>query len=309
LNVKTAIVVEGGGQRGIYAAGILDAFLAESFMPFDLGVGVSAGAQNLLAYFLEQRGYARRAIMELTKRRDFLVPHRCLTSGNILDLDGYFDSSVNDPEYRLPYNEIASMVKNRRLIVVATDNDSLEPVYLELNPDPSTALDYVKASSAVPFLYRHGVDVDGHVLVDGGVADPTPISHAYKQGARRIVLVRTALTQTTGEFDTPWSSLLRYTRHLPIKPERLKKMMNKHEQALLDTRKFMDEPPKDLQMHIIAPRVALKSRVFASAENHLREDYEQGYMNGVEAISQLADLANHEPAGVRRSEADRSLKL
>ena len=59
---NTAIIAEGGGQRGIYTAGVLDAFLHFGFNPFTMGIGVSAGAQNLFSYFLEQPGYARRAI-------------------------------------------------------------------------------------------------------------------------------------------------------------------------------------------------------------------------------------------------------
>jgi len=48
----TAIIAEGGGQRGIYTAGVLDAFMQFGFNPFTMGIGVSAGAQNLLCYFL-----------------------------------------------------------------------------------------------------------------------------------------------------------------------------------------------------------------------------------------------------------------
>ncbi|WP_208723428.1 patatin-like phospholipase family protein, partial [Pseudoalteromonas peptidolytica] len=46
-NIRSAIIAEGGGQKGIFTAGVLDAFLEKKFTPFDLKVGVSAGAQNL----------------------------------------------------------------------------------------------------------------------------------------------------------------------------------------------------------------------------------------------------------------------
>jgi len=61
-HAHVAVVAEGGGQRGIFTAGVLDAFLDQQFNPFELGLGVSAGAQNLLSYFLGEKGYARRVI-------------------------------------------------------------------------------------------------------------------------------------------------------------------------------------------------------------------------------------------------------
>jgi len=62
-----ALVVEGGGQRGIFTAGILDSWLANDFNPFSLLIGTSAGAQNLSSYMTRQSGHAKRSIMKLSK--------------------------------------------------------------------------------------------------------------------------------------------------------------------------------------------------------------------------------------------------
>ncbi|MGL5162994.1 MAG: patatin-like phospholipase family protein, partial [Plesiomonas shigelloides] len=51
---KLALVCEGGGQRGIFTAGVLDEFLGDNYYPFDLILGTSAGAQNASAYVLNQ---------------------------------------------------------------------------------------------------------------------------------------------------------------------------------------------------------------------------------------------------------------
>ena len=47
---KTALIAEGGGQRGIFTAGVLDAWLENNYDPFDLFIGTSAGSQNLTSY-------------------------------------------------------------------------------------------------------------------------------------------------------------------------------------------------------------------------------------------------------------------
>ena len=69
-----ALVCEGGGQRGIFTAGVLDEFMRAQFNPFDLFYGTSAGAQNLSAYLCNQPGYGRKVIMRYTTRREFFDP-------------------------------------------------------------------------------------------------------------------------------------------------------------------------------------------------------------------------------------------
>ena len=69
----TALVVEGGGQRGIFTAGILDSWLAQDFNPFSLLIGTSAGAQNLSTYMTRQLGHAKRSIMTLSNHPAFLI--------------------------------------------------------------------------------------------------------------------------------------------------------------------------------------------------------------------------------------------
>ena len=296
MRSKTAIVAEGGGQRGIYTAGVLDAFLGNSYNPFDLGVGVSAGAQNLLAYFLEQSGYARRMIVERTNRPDFLVPYRWLIARSILDLDGYFEASVQDPDYLLPYHNITSMAKIRRLQFVATDSLTLGPVYLE--PDAQSACESLKASSAVPFLYREGVSIDSRVLVDGGVSDPLPVRHAYLNGARNIVLLRTSPVSDSDEAETPWRRYVELARRVLIKPSLMNRMLESHEQALQSALDFIDTPPDDLRLFVIAPVAILKSQVFASQTEYLFEDYRQGVSHGQRAVNSLKKWLKEDTAAL-----------
>jgi predicted patatin/cPLA2 family phospholipase len=280
--VSTAIVAEGGGQRGIYTAGVLDAFLQKSFNPFDTAYGVSAGAQNLLAYFLEQKGYAKRAIEELTAHPDFFVPYRWLGTRGIIDLDGYFDRTLSDPDYQLPYQRISSVQQQRRLLFVATDRETLEPVYLE--PDQSTVVDYLKASSAIPFLYKSGVQVDGRVLVDGGVADPIPARRAYLQGARRLIVIRTS---PSSDPDTSWRNRLEQMRRLKALPALVLDMLVRHESAMSDAFEFLSDPPADLQLIQVAPESALDSQVFGSRSEALLNDYVNGQIDGHRAALAL----------------------
>ena len=84
---QLALVCEGGGQRGIFTAGVLDEFMRAQFNPFDLYFGTSAGAQNLSAYVCNQPGYARKVIMRYTTSKEFFNPVRFVRGGNLIDLD------------------------------------------------------------------------------------------------------------------------------------------------------------------------------------------------------------------------------
>ena len=280
-----AIVAEGGGQRGIFTAGVFDAFLEQQFNPFQLGLGVSAGAQNLLSYFMAEQGYARRAIQELTAAPGFFVPYRWLGSRGVIDLDNYFETTLHDPEYRLSYQRISAVQKQRRLLFIATDYEDLLPVYLE--PDRQNVVTYLKASSAVPFLYKAHINVAQKRLVDGGVSDPLPIKKAIGLGAKHIVVVRTTTTLTR------YSSWRQRIDAMPLRralPSVLKKMLDVHEAAYSEGLELILNPPTGISVSQIAPEDALQSHAFGSSSEAIVQDYETGLRSGRNAIAKLTHL-------------------
>jgi predicted acylesterase/phospholipase RssA len=70
-HVKMALIAEGGDQRGIFTAGVLDAWLENDFDPFDLFIGTSSGSQNITSFLSRQKGYAKRLICGLSRRKRF----------------------------------------------------------------------------------------------------------------------------------------------------------------------------------------------------------------------------------------------
>ncbi len=280
---RTAIVTEGGGQRGIFTAGVLDAFLQSRFNPFGLGVGTSAGAQNLFTYFIGLPGYAKRAIAELTHSPSIFVPYRWLSGQSALDLDTYFHRMLSEPGYRLPYQHISEVNKYRSLLFVATRKSDLAATYLE--PDAQTAMDYMKASSAVPFLYKGGVNINNEILVDGGIADPIPVRKAYEQGARRIVVIRT-IPQQCGR--SCWRQRIDTLKLDKALPSSMLDMMERHEQVFAEALNFMRNPPHDLELVQIAPTHPLQSSVIGSRSCALLADYGNGLRVGESAVESLS---------------------
>lgn len=89
---QLALVCEGGGQRGIFTAGVLDEFMRAQFNPFDLYFGTSAGAQNLSAYVCNQRLRAQ-GHHALHHGKRIFNPLRFVRGGNLIDLDWLLEST------------------------------------------------------------------------------------------------------------------------------------------------------------------------------------------------------------------------
>ncbi len=69
---RQALVVEGGGMRGTFTSGVLDAFLQQQFSPFDLCVGVSSGSTNLANYLAAQQGRTLQIYLDHSLRSEFI---------------------------------------------------------------------------------------------------------------------------------------------------------------------------------------------------------------------------------------------
>lgn len=277
---ETALVVEGGGQRGIFTAGILDSWLDNNFNPFALLIGTSAGAQNLSAYITQQSGYAKKSIMELSNHPAFFNIKHSLIGRNAVDLDWYFQKAC-EPAYQLNMRCAQTQLQGRQLLFSATNIEDLSPAFLE--PTLDNWLTTLKASSALPYLYKKGVEINNQQYVDGGVAVPIPIQEAYQRGAKKILVLRTVATQEN--IHTPWVHKLKLW---VCRSNRCPKMLNiitGHENAYHQAIEFIDRPPEDAQVIEIAPPAKLSSQLIGSNAKALNDDYEMGYEMGLQFLA------------------------
>ena len=282
ISVPTAIVAEGGGQRGIFTAGILDAFLAREFNPFNLAIGVSSGAQNLLSYWLGEQGYARRMIEDLTTKPGFYVPYRWLLAESVVDLDQYFSRAEVDPKYSLPLEAFDLLVHEKPIIFVATDKQSGEAVYLE--PTSATVLQYLKASSAIPFLYQKAVSVNGCELYDGGVADPIPVARAHALGADKIIVIRTKAAKDT---ESGWRQRLEFALKKQTLNPNLGRILKRHERGYQRAIEFIQNHPPGVSVLELFPPEPLQSHTFGSSSVALVNDYALGFQVGMDSVEKI----------------------
>jgi predicted patatin/cPLA2 family phospholipase len=181
---RTALIVEGGAMRGIFACGVLDRFIERDFYPFEWNIGVSAGASNVAAYLARMGGRNRRVYMDYSLRPQFMNPWRLVTGGHMMDLDWLWQITVRE----MPVDLDTLFGRAGRLLVGVTCAETGAFEFLE--PTRANLYDALKASSALPVAYRNLVRLDGRVWADGGVSSAIPVRETWARGASTLMVVR-----------------------------------------------------------------------------------------------------------------------
>lgn len=187
--MRTAIIDTGGGLRGIYAAGVLDAFM-DMDLHFDLAIGVSAGSANIASYLGHQRGRNYSFYTVYARRPQYMGVWNFLRHGSYVNLD-YVYGTLSNSHGEDPLDYDALRENPADLIVVATDAQTGEPVYFSKDNLNQDNYDICKASSALPFACQPYV-VDGREYFDGALSDPIPVHLAIERGCDKIVMLITS---------------------------------------------------------------------------------------------------------------------
>lgn len=185
---KTALVTQGGGQRGIFTAGVLDAFLLSNFDPFDEFYGTSAGALNLCSYLCRQHGLGKAFITELTTSPEFFNLIRYIRNKQYLGLEWALER-IQDYPYKLDVDLGRKALRGRGAFAAVTNAQTLADQYLPILGDEWR--DTMVATCAIPKLYQGPVAIDDQMFVDGGVSASIPVQEAWRQNARNIIVIRT----------------------------------------------------------------------------------------------------------------------
>lgn len=302
---KVALIAEGGGQRGIFTAGVLDAWLEQEYDPFDLFIGTSAGSQNLTSYLARQKGYAKRLIRGLSRHKRFFQLGRGLMGKHIVDLDWYFDKTT-EVNRALDFKTAKASLGDRELLITATNARDRKPYFLSPTGEGQQWRELLKASSALPFLYKQGVKLtpwlnalaanelgkteiqsESDFYLDGGLAAPLPVREAYNRGARKIVVIRTV--DEAFQAQSAWISKLKsFVEVSGYCPKTIDYLLQ-HEQAYEDELAFIANPPKDVEIIQIFANQKLYSKLLGSSNDDLRFDYKLGLAAGNNY------LKNHHP--------------
>ena len=186
--MKTGLVLEGGGIRGIFTAGILDVLMEEG-IEFDGAVGVSAGAAFGGNY---KSGQARRTIrynLRYAKDPRYSSFRSLLATGDLFNAQFCYHDI---PEKHDPLDWDSFYKNPMEFYLVATDCETGKPVYhlCDESEDNYETLEWFRASGSMPLVSRV-VEIGGYKLLDGGIADSIPLRFMEEQGYERNLVILT----------------------------------------------------------------------------------------------------------------------
>ena len=186
ITSNTGLVLEGGGMRGVFTSGVLDAFMKhEVYFPYV--VAVSAGACNGLSYMSHQPRRARWSNIDMLQKYDYISLKSLIVNGSIFDPELIYERFPNE---FFPFDYDAYEKNHATFEVVTTNCRTGRAMYLTERHDHRRLTQLIRATSSLPFV-AHITEVDGIPMLDGGIVDSIPIMRSIETGHQENVVVMT----------------------------------------------------------------------------------------------------------------------
>lgn len=258
-------------MRGIFAAGVLCAFGRAGFDPFDLYIGVSAGACHLASHLAGQHNRNLGVTLRYSLSRRFINPWRFLRGGHLMDLDWMWEQTIRYDRLDLPALFETLRLRNKEYLVVATSMETGKALYL--SPGPDTLEHFLKVSSAIPVLYRKVLEVGGEKATDGGVVDAIPVREAHQRGATDITVIRSRPADyVKKENPVALAVLSLFFRKYPELMKSFRRRADVYNAAV----RFVRRPPPGVRVAEIAPPADMDVARTTRDEARLRAAYSIG---------------------------------
>lgn len=276
MKLKTGLVLEGGGTRGIYTAGILDVFL-ENEIEFDGVIGVSAGAIHGCSFVSKQKGRSIRYYKKYCNDPRFMGIRSWIKTGDFIGADFCYHDL---PEKLDPYDNEAFLAATTKFYAVCTDVQNGKAVYHQFT-DMFQEIDYLRASASLPYFSRL-VEIDGKKYLDGGCADSVPIEGFQKMGYEKNVIVLTRPAGYRKKAENPALSSIFYRKY----PE-FAKLLKKRYLNYNETMEKIEQMEKEESVLVIRPENALNIGRLENNPEKTQEIYDVGYQDGFRMIDKV----------------------
>ncbi len=273
-------------MRGVFTAGVLDAFHDKRFRHFDAYYGVSAGALNLTSFISGQRGRNLEIYTGLCQNPKFISLSRFLRGGHLFDLDFFFEK-INR-QHSLDYRRFKQGLASRAFYTVTTCTDTGVPTYLDISEDTrqETLTTVLKASSALPMIYRNAIKVDNKYLMDGSLSDPLPVMKAIEDGYNDIIIIRTRPVNEHKKASTTGRLLAWQYRSKPVISELIQQQDSIYNNSIDDLHGFNEK--EGITITQVAPQSPLSSSRNTRDRAKLVADYHLGYTEGYALTEKMA---------------------
>ena len=247
MTVRKGLVLEGGAMRGMFTNGVTDVMM-ENGITYDGLIGVSAGAAFGCNYKSNQPGRAIRYNTDYCNDPRYCSIRSLIKTGDIYGAEFCYGTI---PE-QLDIFDWEAFEKNpMEFHVVTTDVDTGKAVYKQCDHKEG-CFDWIRASASMPMVSRIS-HLDGHRLLDGGMADSIPLRYAESTGFEKNVVV---LTQPRGFVKEKSSSLPLMKILLGRYPNLIKAVERRHD-MYNETLRYIEQREKEGAALVIAPEAPL----------------------------------------------------
>lgn len=278
--IETGLIIEGGGMRGVYAAGVLDYFMEQNLYFRDC-YAVSAGSCHACSYYSKQIGRSLKVTLDYINDKRYCSINSLIKTGDMFGAKMLYDTIPNELniyDYDT-YNKI-----NANFYSVVTNCDTGEAEYIKIK-DMKKDIIAIRASSSLPLLSRI-VEFNGGRYLDGGIADSIPIKKSIEDGHEKNVVI---LTRDIN-YRKPKNSLIplfkiKYKNY----PNLLKSIERRHE-IYNGTLDFIEEERKRNNVFVIRPKNPVNIGRLEKDKIKLKAIYDQGYNDAKESFGSLLEF-------------------
>lgn len=275
--IQAGLVLEGGGMKGIYTAGVLDFFLDKDMM-FSGVYGVSAGACHMCSYLSKQRGRALDVNIDYLDIKRYCSVESLLTTGDLFNVDTCYRLI---PDYLHPYDHDTFEQYQGKAYSVVTNIETGRPEYLRLR-DMRKDIVKVRASASLPLVSRN-VKINGKYYLDGGISDAIPLQKSIVDGNRKNVVV---MTKEEGFIRKPSTQLglikARYLKYPKVYDLMLERHINYN-----NTLEYIERQREQGQAFVIRPKRVSDVGRIEKDKKKLLALYEEGYQDAADCYEEL----------------------
>lgn len=280
----TALILEGGGMRGVYTAGVLDFFLDKN-IEFPVCYAVSAGACHASSFLAKQRERAFRVNVDYLKDKRYAGIYSFLKTGDFFGVDMVYNIIPNELN---PFDYDAYGEYTGKFFVAVTNCKTGRAEYIQIS-DMHRDILAIRASSSLPIISRM-VEINGKEYLDGGVVDSIPIKKSIEDGNFKNVVI---LTRDKTYRKAP-NGMMRFIRAKYKKYPMLVRSIEIRHVRYNNTLMFIDEEEKAGRAYVIRPENPVAIGRLEKNREKLTALYNQGYSDGRKHYKLLMDFLNRQ---------------
>ena len=264
---KTALIIEGGGQRGVFSFGITDTFIRRNYDPFDIYLGVSNGVAVLYWYLIRETDNNLDKMLYAASG-DYFNYKNIFTGKDIFKVHQMYADA--EKIFKPNIKKIANNLAEKSYVAVVTDAIEANAEYYSFGD--GEWMPKMIASGTLPILVRTPSLINGHRKFDGGIVDPLPVKKAYEMGAKKIIIIRT--------YEEKFRRKLKLENFigalLSQKYPKLRRALLEHDKTYNRSLDFIENPPEDCEIIQLCPPEKLKSKRDSKNIEILKADYMLG---------------------------------